>query len=315
VNTRSFSRVDLNLFRVFDAIFRSSSLTRAAQLLHVTQPAASNALARLRARFGDPLFVRAGRRIVPTPVAQSIADEVAGALRTLQTSLVRGRTFDPATSMRRFVVGMRDLLELALLPALAQQLRDAAPRIRLHSVRFEREQLARQLAGGELSFALDVPGLSGPGVRRRRLVADELCVVMRRGHPLARGALSIARWLAARHVVVSARASGPALEDFALGARGLEADVGMRCQHYAAAFAVVARSDLLLTAPRGIASGFRRDLALRIASAPLALPRLEVVMYWHESAEPDPGHSWMRERIAQLAGAAVQRRRRRDEST
>ncbi len=149
--------VDLNLFRVFEAVYRAGSITHAARRLHLTQPAVSNALARLRAHFDDPLFAREGRRVVPTPYARGLAGEISRALGSLNDAVRRGHRFDPVTSTRRFVIGMRDATEFALLPRLARDVQSCGPRLSLQSTRFERGRLARQLAAGELDLAVDVP--------------------------------------------------------------------------------------------------------------------------------------------------------------
>src|SRR3546814_7165961 len=111
-SNRPDRRVDLNLFRVFDALFRSGSLTQAAAQLHLTQPAISNAIARLRVQFDDPLFVRDGRRVAATPRARAAAPEISAALQVLQQTLALPQVFDAASTSRRFVLGMRDVLEI-----------------------------------------------------------------------------------------------------------------------------------------------------------------------------------------------------------
>ena len=305
MNESSAPRIDLNLFRVFEAIYRAGSLTRAAEELHLTQPAVSNALARLRSHYDDPLFVREGRKIAPTPLAHGIADEVAQALRTLRDSVQRAGHFDPAGSTRRFVIGMPESLEFTLLPRLVQALHAQAPQLRVHSVRIERERLARQLVSGDLSLALDVPQPLGPRIRQQRVLKDRLVVAMRPGHPLAKTTLGTAGWLGARHVVVSGRSSGPTLEDVALSRRGLSREVALRCQNYYAACRIVAHSDLLLTLPQSHGEWLSRDLKLHLADAPIPLPALEIMMYWHEGAEADAGNRWLREHVGELSGTGA----------
>ncbi|MCI4568806.1 LysR family transcriptional regulator [Lysobacter sp. CFH 32150] len=305
MNESSAPRIDLNLFRVFEAIYRAGSLTRAAEELHLTQPAVSNALARLRSHYDDPLFVREGRKIAPTPLAHGIADEVAQALRTLRDSVQRAGHFDPAGSTRRFVIGMPESLEFTLLPRLVQALHAQAPQLRVHSVRIDRERLARQLVSGDLSLALDVPQPLGPRIRQQRVLKDRLVVAMRPGHPLAKTTLGTAGWLGARHVVVSGRSSGPTLEDVALSRRGLGREVALRCQNYYAACRIVAHSDLLLTLPQSHGEWLSRDLKLHLADAPIPLPALEIMMYWPEGAEADAGNRWLREHVGALSGSGA----------
>ena len=293
--------IDLNLFRVFDAVYRAGSITHAAAQLHLSQPAVSNALARLRLHLEDPLFVRQGRRVVPTPLARGFADDVARALASLKDAARSGHRFDPAVSTRRFVVGMRDVLEFALLPPLVQDLAARGPHLGLHSTRLERRRMSMHLGAGDLDLAIDVPIAAGDDVLRCVLLRADLHVAMREGHPLASRKLTIERWLSARHVVVSARASGPVIEDVTLAQLGLTRDVAVRCQHYSAAAQLVAASDLLLTLPRYDGRWLRTPLPLHLKPMPLPIPPVEISMYWHRSADADAGNAWLRERIQALA--------------
>jgi DNA-binding transcriptional LysR family regulator len=260
----------------------------------------SNALARLRSHFDDPLFVREGRRVVPTPYARGLAGDISRALGTLSDAARRGHRFDPATSSRRFVIGMRDAMEFALLPPLAREVQKHGPRLSVQSRRFERARLARQLGAGELDLVVDVPFASGDDLLQKELLRAELWVAMRKGHRLASAPLTLERWLSARHIVVSARAIGPVFEDLALQQIGRERDVAVRCQHYYAACRVVATSDLLLTIPRYEPDWFPLPLPMHLAPLPLPLPTLTVRLYWHRSADGDPANAWLRERLEAL---------------
>lgn len=301
------SRIDLNLFRVFDAVYRAGSLTQAAAQLHLTQPAISNALARLRTQFGDPLFVRDGRRIAPTPRARAVAPEIAAALQLLQQTLSAPQAFEAVSASRRFVIGMRDLLEFALLPRLTQELLRDAPKLQLQSARIERRKIERELAAGALDLSIDVPMPVGEGIVQEALFEEHLCVAMRRDHPLAKRALGIRQWLGARHVVVSSRRIGQVLEDGVLQREGLRRDIALRCQHYYAACHVVASSDLLLVLPRYYGEWFTAHLPLKLVPLPLAMPSLQVMLYWPRNAEHDPGHAWLRERIRALTARGAPR--------
>ena len=292
--------MDLNLFKVFDAVYRASSLTEAAKDLHITQPAVSNALARLREHFDDPLFVRRGRSIAPTPLADSIAADISNSLISLQESLHRGQQFDPATSKRRFIISMGDPMEFVALPSLISQLQEHAPGIRLQSQRLVRDQLSRQLISGELSMAVDIPQAVDPSIQQQFLFKDDLWVMMRQDHPLAGQALSLKSYLQALHISVSGRSRGSVIEDAALNRKGLNRNIILRGQSYYSASHIVAESDLLLTLPRHLALRFAQFLPLTIHPLPLKLPALEMQMYWHRSANNDTAHQWLRERIQEI---------------
>ncbi|MGH8443695.1 MAG: LysR substrate-binding domain-containing protein, partial [Solimonas sp.] len=229
------------------------------------------------------------------------------ALQALQQTLAMPQVFDAASASRRFVIGMRDLLEFALLPRLTQEVLREAPRLQLQSARIERRKTDRELAAGTLDLSIDVPTPVGEGIVQEPLFEESLCVAMRPAHPLAGGPLTVKAWLAARHVAVSSRRSGLVLEDVVLQREGLRRDVALRCQHYYAACHVVAGSDLLLVLPRYYGEWFTGHLPLRLVRLPMALPGLQVMLYWHRNAEHDPGHAWLRERIRTLTAGGAPR--------
>lgn len=304
----SLPRIDLNLFRVFDAIWRTGSLTQAGAQLHLSQPAVSNALARLREAFNDALFQRQGRRMTPTPRAQAIAEDVTQALGLLRDTIQRSQSFEPAVSQRRFTIGMRDNFELAVLPPLLQALNTQAPRMQIRSVAIERRRIARQLAEGELDFALDVPLEAATDIRSQPLLQIAFCLVTRRGHAFAKRRPNAKQWAAARHAVVSGRASGPTMEDFALQREGLSRETPVRLQSYLAACQLVATTDAVLVLPRFYAEWVRAHIPLHLSEPPLPLPKLPIQLHWHRSREADEGHRWMRNQLAAIAttGAAAE---------
>ncbi|WP_269618572.1 LysR family transcriptional regulator [Zhongshania sp. BJYM1] len=286
--------MDLNLFKVFDAVYRANSLTEAAKDLHITQPAVSNALARLREHFDDPLFVRRGRSIAPTPLADSIAGDISNSLMSLQESLHKGQEFDPSTSKRRFIISMGDPIEFVALPELISQLQQYAPGIRLQSQRLVRDQLSRQLISGEVSMAVDIPQSVDSSIQQQFLFKDNLCVLMRHDHPLSRDTLSLKQYLNTGHITVSGRSRGTVLEDATLNRKGLSRNIIFRGQSYYSASHIVATSDLLLTLPKHLALRFQEFLPLHITPLPLKIPALEMMMYWHRSASNDNAHEWLR---------------------
>lgn len=287
-------QLDLNLLKVFEAVYREQNLSRAAQSLYLTPSAVSHALARLRQQFGDPLFVRDGRRMSPTPACQRIAPLLTDALSRLRELLQQWDRFDPAQARQGFRIGMPDATETALLPALAQALHAQAPGATLASVAVARRELGRELAAGQVDLAIDVALPISEPVRHQPLFQDGFCVVMRAGHALAKR-LSLKQYLQARHVAVSTRASGQVIEDIALLNLGLQRPIALRCQNYHSACEVVAQSDALLTMPAGLAGRIiGRSRLLRVA-VPFALPAAQLHLYWHANSELDPANRWLRE--------------------
>jgi DNA-binding transcriptional LysR family regulator len=298
VGLPSLASLDLNLFRVFSEVFQAQNLTHAAARLHLTQPAVSNALARLRAVLSDPLFVRDGRRMAPTPLARRLAPQVTLALSALESALRDDRPgFLPEQSSRSFTIGMRESPELLVVPRLGKFLAQHAPRISISSVRFERRQLPRLLRAAALDLAVDVRLPVPEDIQVETLFRDRLQLAVRRRHPLLSRLHEPSTWLSLRHVVVSARPRGPLLEDAVLGQLGISRSVAVRCQHYHAACQLVADTDLALLLPERYGEQFRKSLSLQLFPVPVPLPELEIALYWLSGAERDLGLRWLLENI------------------
>ena len=201
-------KVDLNLFVVFDALYRERSVTRVAQRLHLTQPAVSNALNRLRQSFDDPLFVRAPRGMQPTPVADAIISDVQRALGLLQKSVGGGHRFDPGDARRVYRVAMNDLAQLLILPGLNQELARVAAGVSIHAHYQGRESSVELLKAGDLDLLVDVPQLNARELEQVLLGSIPYKLAMSADHPLANSSLDMDAYLAAEHVHVSSRASG-----------------------------------------------------------------------------------------------------------
>ncbi|HLT05783.1 MAG TPA: LysR family transcriptional regulator [Pseudomonas sp.] len=293
------SKVDLNLFIVFDAIYSEGNLTRAGQIVGITQPAVSNALARLRDTFNDPLFMRTAQGMVPTPMAQNIIGPVRQALQLLRVSVQESRTFNPAEATKTFRISMTDLSEALLLPPLLQRLERLAPQVRIESTLARRKETTSELAAGRLDFAVDVPLNSDPQVRHVQLMEDRFVCAMRPGHPLAERTPSLEDYLAAGHIHISSRRNGLGYVDLALGKMGRRRRIALHSPHYLMATRVVLDTDLLLTVPER----FAHQQSLRVAELPLTdIPRLASHLYWHESTDQDPANRWLREQLIEIAG-------------
>lgn len=292
--TMALNRLDLNLLHVFDTIYREGSLTRASRILHLTQPAVSHSLGRLREHFGDPLFVRQGNQMVPTPTARRLAEVVRPGLGQIQGALNQFHAFEPGAQHKIFNLGLRDVLESTFLPPLIADLA-RFPRIEVNSQRIARREMEGQLAGGKLDFAVDVLLPVGEHTGHEHLHKDELIVVARRRHPLASGGITLENYLKARHVLVSSRNEGPGIEDFELSRLGYQRNIALRCQHYFAGCRVAASTDLLVTMPATYASLLSTQLPVEILPAPAQMPSLDVHLYWHRPYEREPALLWMRE--------------------
>jgi DNA-binding transcriptional LysR family regulator len=293
------SRVDLNLFVVLDAIFSEGGITKASHKLHLTQPAVSHALARLRELFKDPLFVREGRAMVPTPLARSLIEPVRRSLRELEVTLNELERFDPASTQKRFTVAVRDVLESTLLPSLMRHVIAHAPQIDVAAIRVDRRQLESELAMGTLDAAIDVLLPLSNKIQRARIALDPIVVVVRENHPRIRKRFDLEAYLAEEHILVSSRRSGSGLEDIELSRLGLQRRVRLRCQHYFAACQVVSETDLILTMPERHARVTNRPFGNRILPFPVETPRLDAYLYWHSNVDKEPANRWLREQLVQ----------------
>ncbi|HEX8953611.1 MAG TPA: LysR family transcriptional regulator [Polyangia bacterium] len=292
------NQIDLNLLVVLDAIYTEGGITQAARKLHLTQPAISHSLGRLRDLFGDPLFVREGRSMVATPMARNLIEPLRRSLRGLESALNEAERFDPATTRRRFTIGLRDVLEAIVLPPLMEYVSRYAPHIDIGVVPVDRRSLETDLATGALDAAIDILLPHTERVRRQRFAADRLVVLMRKRHPLAKKRLDLPTYLALDHVVASSRLRGPGLEDLELARRGLQRRVRLRCQHYYTACCVVGVSDLLLTMPEYYALNLNRHFGYRMVPLPLKLPPLDTYIYWHATVHDEPANRWLRAHFA-----------------
>lgn len=294
-STPRLDRIDLNLFRVLDAIHTQGGISGAARALHLSQPAISHALRRLRESFGDALFVRQGNRMLPTELTRRIIGEVQGHLRGLQGVLHSAEAFDPASLQMGFRIGLRDVMESITLPALLDHLAQQAPGVSLASRRVPRESLERELVAGEIDVAIERQTRMGPRVHGVRLAEEPLAVVSARPTDATRPrAISLRRYLETPHVLVSMTSDADPLEPLlALG--GHSRRIALRCQHYFAAAQVVARTGWLLTMPRTYARELARVLPVAVSPLPLPVPPLAIWMYWSADRDADPAHRWLRE--------------------
>ncbi len=297
-------RVDLNHLVCFVALYEARSVTRAGARIGLSQSATSHVLRHLREALGDPLFVRDGRQMVPTARAEALIGPVREGLATLGRALEAPAGFDPATTTRAFRMASVDLFDALVLPRLLARLGAAAPGLTLTVTRLG-PATATELERGERDLAV-VPVLPGAppvtgAVREKTLLHDGFVSFCRRGHP-AEAALprSLPAWCAAGHLLVSPAGSGDGVVDRALVATGHRRRVVLRVPDFAAALAVVAETELVLTAPASM-----RALAgpgLVGFAPPVALPGHRVVLRWSERVHRDPGVAWLRGQLAAVVG-------------
>ena len=310
-SSRPALRLDLNLFRVLDAIYTQGGISAAARALHLSQPAISHSLKRLREHFGDPLFVRHGNAMLPTERTRRIIGGVQAHLRGLADAAGdHGQAFDPAGLEMNFQIAVRDVLESITFPRLMQHLQEAAPGVTIGSRRVPRALLERELLQGQLDLAIERQTRMASRIHSMKLAEETLVVVgARPAVPrAARGRsrpLTLQAYAQARHVGVSLNADRDDALDRMLAAQGVQRLVALRCQHYFAACQVVAQTGWLLTMPRTYALELQQVLPLAVHEPPFAVPPIAFMMYWLADREDDPAHRWLRELISRRAPAAL----------
>lgn len=290
-------RIDLNLFVVFDALYRERNVTRVAARLNLTQPAVSNALARLRQTFDDTLFVRSPEGMTPTPVAENVAADIRKALDLMRNSVGVNASFEPAHSEKVFRLGMNDLAESLLLPGLHQTVRQEAPWIGINSYYVARESATEELKSGKIDLLLDAPVVNTRELHQQALTAFPYVIAVRREHPLAHTRLSLDTYLDAEHLHVSSRRRGRGHVDIALNRLGKQRRIAMRVQNYLVAAKIAQETDLLWTVPRVLAE----TLPLKVIPTPFEVEPLAWNLYWPRSAQDDPANRWLRGIIRAVA--------------
>lgn len=292
------NRTDLNLFIVFEAVYSQGGVTRAAETLNFSQPTISHALARLRDRVGDPLFIRQGQKLAPTPMAERIIGPVREALKIFERTLGELDGFSPANAEMHFQIGMRSLMESTYLVPLVLLINESAPGVSVSACPLDRRRLDPSLASGELNAVIDVFLPVSGDVRRELLGSAPSVVVARRGHPLVEeGELDLETYLSAEHVLVTSRPQGLGPEDQALSRFGYTRNIRARCQQINTAMRVVASSDMLLTMSETFASRANAWFDNQILTAPFEAETVDTYLYWHGNADADPANRWIRSMI------------------
>lgn len=289
-------QIDLNLFVVFDTLYSERSVTRAAERLHITQPAVSNALRRLRDVFDDALFVRSPEGMVPTPIAETAAEGIRNALRQLQGSIGAIGKFDPAESRRSFVISLSDMAQTLLVPRLAGIMATEAPSVTLKCVNIPRQDIELELASLRIDIALDVPNPTARQLGQEQLLRDRYVCALPASHSSSGKKPTLEQYLAFRHIHVSGRRHGLGHVDIALGRLGLKRNVQLWLRDYNTAAAVLQDSEYALTLPRI----FARHFALPTVELPFVVQSLDWCLFWHKSADDEASIGWLRNKVRSL---------------
>lgn len=290
---------DLNLLVVLDVLLQERNVTRAAKRLHRTQSATSHALGRLREQLGDPILVRVGGEMRPTPKAERLAGEVSRILRTIGRVLGQEGAFDPATTDRVFTLAGPDFVA-ATLPVLLAHMTKATPSAGVELVPAGLGML-RDVADGRVDLAVAPTSVSkADGLRSAALVALEWAVYARGDHPAVR-AWNAKAWAAYQHVRVRTSSGGESPVDVAARAQKLSRRTGPYLPHFLLAPPLLARTDLLMTVPRAVLAEVAPRFGLVALPCPVKLAPIELSMFWSAQLDRDPAITWFRQALREAA--------------
>ncbi len=295
------SDIDIDLLVTIDALLLDLNITHAAARLGISQPAMSARLARLKALFGEPLFIPSphGRGVLPTPRALALKPLVGQVLRGI-SAIMEPVNFDASSSQRTFVVALHENPALMLGADLLNQISQAAPHVRLRFSLPDISRLPAQIENGDVDIYIGVNAGAHNAWIRRPLFDDQFATAQRKGHPRGTGEMSLDAYCAAPHLVVSSEGDPfTGFVDRALRETGRERRVIMSAQSYAMAPPIVASTDLLCTLPRRMLQRFSETLD--IFTPPLQLRPIAISMFWHPKNSHDPANQWLRAKIRNAA--------------
>jgi LysR family transcriptional regulator, mexEF-oprN operon transcriptional activator len=286
--------IDLNLLIVFDALMMEQNVTRAGKRVGLSQPATSNALARLRRLLNDDLFIRTAAGLRPTPTAITLQQQLSPALRQVQRALLEQSRFDPASSDRVFAIGMSDYLEFTLLPHLMQMLQTLAPQVSVQIRSGDRQKLLALLDSGEIDLVCGVFPEKLREHNEQLLFQDSYVCVCRQDHPVIGDSLSLEEYLAAAHLLVSVMEDRIGRVDHLLAKRDLKRHIALSIPHFLSAPFVLMQTDLIATLAHRVALTYAQHQRLKLLPIPLKISGFSVSMRWHRLTDASPACQWLR---------------------
>jgi len=294
--------LDLDWIHVFDEVYQSGSVSKAAERLGLAQSAASTALNKLRHHFDDRLFTRTAQGMLPTPRAQELYPALREVLAQLEIARGSRVAFDPANAQRSFRICLTDISEVVLLPALLGHLRLAAPGVRIET-EIVSTASARRLEDGEVDLAVGFMPQLDAGFYQQTLFKQNFVCLVARDHPRITGArMTVKRFSAEAHAVVSSSGTGHAIVDKTIARQGIERRVVAHLSSFLGVARIVARTELLVIVPRVLGEVLATQEAVKLVEPPFALPSYAVKQHWHERFHADAGNAWLRRTMAQLFG-------------
>ncbi|MCG8337034.1 MAG: LysR family transcriptional regulator [Proteobacteria bacterium] len=295
----NLAEFDLNLLVIFDAIYKEKNLTRAGQRLNLSQPAISHALNRLRSAFDDPLFVRHGYRMEPTPLTEELKENIKKVLELTERTLEDRGPFDPYRSTRTFHIGMQDYPMMVVLPKLLKSIKDQAPNIRIRTFHLTIENRKTALEDGKLDMVIGVRQDFGSSIFQQYLFRDREVCIVRQDHPTVKEELSLEDYLDSEFVGLSFSDVKQARIDRKLKEMGHKRKVRLTVENEVTIPQLVSQSDFLANIAELVAKEYVSWLPIKMLQLPIEIEDFEFYQYWHARHQKDPGHSWLRKLIKQ----------------
>jgi len=292
-------RFDLELLLVFDEIYKTGNVTRAAENLGLPQSTVSLGLARLREHFNDRLFTRTAKGMAPTPRAGNAIADVRRALQALQHALQGEPEFEPGASTREFRICMTDISEIVLLPRLLNYLRAHGPGIQVEISKISPDS-PLELADGRVDLAVGFMPHLEAGFYQQKLFDQEFVCLVANGHPRVREALTLDALQREEHVLVRTSGTGHAIVDKVLAREGIERRVVLRLPSFLGVARIVAQTELLAIVPYRYGEEMAASEDIRLLPVPVELPSFQVKQHWHERYHADASNRWLRQVFARL---------------
>ena len=296
---RSF---DLNLLPVLVKIHECGSVSAAATQLGLSQSAVSAALAKLRLKYGDPLFQRAGHGMQPTARMRQLIEPLRESLLRVEGSFTSTQQFDPRTTEHAFTLAMSDLGEMVFMPKIVRRIRLLAPRASIRSVAASAAQIERGLESGEIDLAVGYfPDLREKSFMERHLFFHHFVCLLRANHPITAPTLSRAQFLSLEHAVVYGAGRTYEIFERFLRSKKIHRRIAVETPHFMSIPFVISQSDLVVTVPHAVGVFVRNvHMDIRIAQPPMRPPRIDLKMHWHRNFQRDARGKWLREIVSGL---------------
>jgi DNA-binding transcriptional LysR family regulator len=297
--TRSF---DLNLLPVLVTVYEHGSVTVAAEQLGMSQSAISMALAKLRLRYGDPLFHRVGHGMQPTARMRGLIEPVREALSRLDGTFTSERAFNPGTTEGTFTFAMSDLGEMVFMPKILRRLRQLAPRAFVRSVAATAPQIERGLETGEIDLAVGYfPDLREKSFMEKHLFFHHFVCLLRANHPITASTLSMSQFVSLEHAVVYGAGRTYEIFERLLKSKKIHRSVVLRTPHFLSIPFIISQSDLVVTVPHAVGVFVKSvHMNIRIAQPPMRTPRIDLKMHWHRNFQREAKNKWLREVVSGL---------------